>query len=185
MSNAVQLTGAEFDAMVLSGAFERISPKKIELVHGELRMMNPAGPIHDDYVVYLTNWSYKTTDRRDFEIRVQSGIVCDDNRPEPDVLWLRPGRYGRKRPSSADVMLLIEVSESSLASDLREKADLYAHAGIVEYWVVDGENQRIHVMTNPREGCYRDIRVVVPPHPLAPLCKPDARLDLADLFSVS
>jgi Uma2 family endonuclease len=185
MSSTVRLTGADFDAMVASGAFERIGPMKVELIHGELRMMSSAGPIHDDFIDYLTNWSVRQTTRSEFNIRIQSGIVCGDNRPEPDVLWLRPRRYGRTRPTAADVLLLIEVSESSLASDLREKGDMYAAAGVVEYWVVDVANQRVHVMTDPREGCYRDIRIVVPPNPLAPACKTTAILDLQDLFSVT
>jgi|688.fasta_scaffold00180_51 hypothetical protein len=109
MQTTTGLTGAEFDAMVECGAFERIGPKKIELIQGERRVMNPAGPIHDDYIDYLTDWSYQSIDTREFRIRVQSGIVCDDS---------------------------------------------------------------------------RDIRIVVPPNPLAPLCKPTALLDLAVLFSV-
>ena len=185
MSSTVRLTGADFDAMVESGAFDRIGPMKVELIHGELRMMSPAGSIHDDYINYLTDWSYKATSRDEFQIRVQSGFVCDDNRLEPDLLWLRPRRYGRTRPTATDVLLLIEVSETSLASDLREKADMYAQAGMVEYWVVDVDKQRVHVMTDPRDGCYRDIKIVVPPNPLAPECKPTAALDLQDLFSVS
>ena len=78
----------------------------------------------------------------------------------------------------------IGAQKNSLATDLQEKADLYASAGIVEYWVVDVENQRIHVMADARDGCYRNIRIVFPPNPLAPLCKPTGLLDLADLFSV-
>lgn len=54
MSMIAKLTGAEFDAMVMRGAFDCIGPKKIELIHGELRFMNPAGPLHDDLIDYLT-----------------------------------------------------------------------------------------------------------------------------------
>ena len=64
MSTIAKLTGADFDSMVERRAFDRIGPKKIELIHGELRFMNPAGPIHDDYIRYLTDWSYENTNQR-------------------------------------------------------------------------------------------------------------------------
>jgi len=119
--------------MVERGAFDKIGPMKIELIHEEIRFMNPAGPIHDDYIRYLTDWSYENTSRQFCSIQVQCGFMCDDNRPEPDLAWLRHGRYGRKRPAASDVMLLIDVADSLLSTDLREKADLYAAGGIAEY----------------------------------------------------
>lgn len=133
MSTAAKLTGAEFDAMVARGAFDGIGAKKIELIRGELRIMNPAGPIHNDFIDYLTRWSITRAAEDVATVRVQGGFVCDDNRPEPDVLWLRPVRYGRSHPTAADVLLLIEVADSSLPTDLRGKADIYAKADVVEY----------------------------------------------------
>lgn len=185
MSTVSKLTGAEFDAMVAQGAFDVIGPRKVELIRGELRFMNPAGPVHDDYIDYLTRWSHDSTTAKDANVRVQSGFVCDDDRPEPDILWLKPQRYGRTRPTAADVLLLIEVSDSSLATDLQEKADLYAQSGIAEYWVVDIPASRIHVMSGSDGGHYRTIAIVVPPTPLAPQCRPSATLDTAELFTVS
>jgi len=179
-----KLTGSEFDAMVDRGAFDFIEGKKVELIRGELRFMNPAGPIHDDYIDYLTRWSVTATLNDQANIRVQCGFICDDNRPEPDILWLQPRRYGRARPTARDVMLLIEVSDSSLSSDLQEKADIYAEAGVQEYWVVDVPASRIHVLSNSDGKSYRKIEIVVAPHFLSPACLPDSRLDLADLFSV-
>lgn len=184
MSASSKLTGAEFDSMVERGAFDGLSPRKIELIRGELQFMNPAGPIHDDYIEYLTHWSVQANLAGSARIRVQSGFVCDDNRPEPDVLWLQPKRYGRTRPTTADVLLLIEVSDSSLAIDLQEKADIYAESGVAEYWVVDVKGVRIHVMRQSDGQNYRDISIVVPPTRLAPLCHPDAKLELAELFEV-
>ena len=180
-----KLTGSEFDAMVDRGAFDCIEGKKVELIRGELRFMNPAGPIHDDYIDYLTHWSVVSTLDRRANIRVQCGFVCEDNRPEPDVLWLKPRRYGRTRPTARDVMLLVEVSDSCLASDLQEKADIYAEAGVQEYWVVDVPSSRIHVLSNSDGKSYRKIEIAVAPQFLSPTCLPTAKLDLADLFSVT
>jgi Uma2 family endonuclease len=184
MSTSSKITGAEFDSMVERGAFDGFGPRKIELIHGELRVMNPAGPVHDDYIEFLTRWSHDNTTNTQARIRVQSGFVCKEDRPEPDVLWLKPRRYGPVRPTASDVILLIEVSDSSLVGDLQEKADIYAESGISEYWVVDVPASRIHVMTNSDGRHYRSIEVVVPPKPLAPQCKPDAILNTAELFEL-
>ena len=184
MSTIARLTGADFDSMVERGAFDRIGPMKIEFIHGELRFMNPAGPIHDDYIRYLTDWSYENTNRQFCSIQVQCGFMCDDNRPEPDLAWLRPGRYGRKRPTASDVMLLIEVADSPLSTDLLEKMDLYAAGGIAEYWIVDITNQRIHVMSKVNDGRYQSIEIHVPPNTLSPQSRREAILNLADLFAV-
>jgi Uma2 family endonuclease len=185
MSTLNKLTGAEFDSMVDRGAFDGMLPRKVELIRGELRFMNPAGPVHDDYIDYLTRWSHDNTTAQDANIRVQCGFVCNEDRPEPDILWLKPRRYGRERPTADDVLLLIEVSDSSLAEDLQEKSDIYAASGIAEYWVVDVRNSRIHVMTNSDGKHYRSIEIVVPPNLLSPQCHPSATLHTAQLFEVT
>ena len=185
MSMIAKLTGADFDSMVERGAFDRIGPMKIELIHGELRFMNPAGPIHDDYIRYLTDWSYENTTRQFCSLQVQCGFMCDDNRPEPDLAWLLPRRYGRQRPAASDVLLLIEVADSSLSADLLVKADLYAEGGIAEYWIIDITNRRIHVMSKIKDGRYQSIEIHVPPNRLSPQSRPEAILDLEDLFAVT
>ena len=183
METLAKLSGAEFDRMVERGAFDFVNPKKVELIRGGLRFMNPAGPIHDDYIEYLTRWSVSSAGDA-AAIRVQSGLVCDDNRPEPDIVWLKPRRYGPTRPTAADVLLLIEVADSSLLMDLREKADLYAEAGVLEYWVIDVQGSRLHRMSDSDGRTFRGVEVVVPPTTPSPACRPSARLDLAELFSV-
>ena len=185
MSTTSYITGAEFDSMVERGAFDGFGARKIELIRGELRVMNPAGAIHDDHIDFLTRWSHDNTTAEVCNIRVQCGFVCDDNRPEPDILWLKPRRYGSTRPTATDVMLLIEVADSSITTDLQEKADLYAEAGVTEYWVVDIPARRIHVMTESDEKTYRSVEIVVPPNLLSPKAFPGAELSTSKLFSVT
>jgi Uma2 family endonuclease len=184
MSTIAKLTGAEFDAMVLRGAFDFVEPKKVELIQGELRFMNPAGPLHDDLIDYLTRWSTDATRKGDANIRVQCNFICDDHRPEPDILWLKPRRYGNVKPTAQDVLLLIEVADSSLEMDLREKADIYAVAGVAEYWVVDVNHARIHVLSDSDGKTYRDLQLAVRSMTLAPRCLPAATLHLSELFEV-
>lgn len=183
MSTTLKLTVAEYDAMVLKGAFDDLT-QKIELINGEIQAMNPAGPIHDDYIQYLTTWSAKNTDPEFIQCRVQSGLSFPelDSRPEPDIAWVKARRYLDGHPTSDDVLLLIEVSYSSLKSDQQDKESLYARAGIVEYWIVDIVNQKIHVHRDPRDGVYGSVTVFELGQTLAPLVQTDAKLILHDLF---
>lgn len=184
MSTAAKLTGEQFDAMVLRGAFDCIGPKKVELIRGELKFMNPSGPIHDDLTDYLTRWFTNATRDGKANIRVQCGFLCDDHRPEPDILWLKPRRYGKVKPVTKDVLLLIEVADGSLQIDLRDKADLYAESGVFEYWVVDVNSARIHTMSESDGKTFRRLDVIVPPTQVAPRCLPQALLDTRELFEV-
>jgi Uma2 family endonuclease len=124
--------------MVQLGAFDHLK-RKVELIRGELQEMNPAGPLHDDLVTYLTNWSARSTSPKTTMVTSQTGLDLAelDSRPEPDLMWLRAKRYRGRHPSAKDVLLAIEVSYSNLHSDSTQKADLYAEAGIDEYWIVD------------------------------------------------
>ena len=178
------LTGEEFDRMVAAGAFDCLGSKKIELLNGEISFMNPAGPIHDDLIQYLTSWSIRAGAPEHHELRIQCGIVCDDNRPEPDIAWLNPKRYGRQRPSTKDIQLLIEVADSSLAVDLRKKSKIYAEGGITEYWIVDIPGRQLHVFHTPKDGQYHFEESIAAPRRAAPQVQPKAALDLGDLFSV-
>ena len=184
MNTYTQLTAAEFDAMAEHGSFDVLGPKKIELINGELRIMNPAGPIHDDFIDYLVRWSARSVPEEVATIRIQCGFACGEHRPEPDVLWLKPQRYGKRRPTAADVLLLIEISDSSLANDLQEKSDVYAMAGVNEYWVIDIPSRRLHRMSHSDNQSYRRVEIVVAPQQPAPLCRPEAQLDLEELFKV-
>ncbi len=184
MSSIAKLCGADFDQMVAKGAFDSLPPMKIELINGELRFMNPAGPLHEAEIEFLTDWSYANTDRNLLSIRVQSSISCSEHRPEPDVIWIRKMPTRMIRPTSQDVLLLIEVADSSLLGDLVEKAELYATHAIQDYWVVDVSAQQVHIHRNPRQGSYDSVAVHSKPAVIAPLCYPTASLSLNELFDL-
>ncbi len=184
MATTLHLTLAEYDSMVRVGAFDRID-RRIELIHGELIEMNPAGPIHDDLITYLTDWSADHRDRTTTMITSQTGLNLPEqvSRPEPDLLWLRKDRYREAHPTSSDVQLAIEVAYSSLTYDLETKRKLYAAAGIVEYWLVNAMSKCIHVFTNPEQGDYQTSQIFKTGDILAPLIAPTAKLNLDDMFN--
>lgn len=170
--------------MVELGAFNHLD-RKIELIRGEIREINPAGPVHDDLIAFLMNWSVRTTDPSAIRVTVQTGLELTelDSRPEPDLLWVRADRYRDRHPAAVDVRLAIEVADSSLHDDLVHKAALYAESGIVEYWIVDVQGQCIHVFRRPISGAYTDRSLARPGQQLTPLLAPcNAPLDLQELF---
>lgn len=182
MSTILKLTAEEYDSMIARGAFDGLQ-RRIELIRGELRETNPAGPVHEDYIDYLTRWSVDSTESSDCVVRVQSSIDLDDSRPEPDIAWLKPGRYARRRPQATDVLLVIEVADSSLADDLEEKEGLYAQFNIAEYWVIDIQGRSVHVHRHSDGNRFQDVVRVASGESIAPVCKSSATLVLAELFA--
>ena len=183
MSTTLKLTVAEYDEMVGRGAFDGLT-KKIELINGEIQAMNPAGPVHDDYIGFLTRWSARNTNPEAIDFRIQSGLSLPglDSQPEPDVLWVKARRYLDGHPQAEDVLLLIEVSHHSLKFDRDVKADLYSQAGIVEYWIVNVVDKVLHIYRDPASSGYRTLSTLGPGDSAAPLIQPEAALNLAKLF---
>ncbi len=183
MPTTLHLTLAEYDQMVRVGAFEMI-PRKIELIRGELNEMNPAGPMHDDLITYLNNWSVRNADPAKKHATSQAGLDLPEpeSRPEPDIMWIRAARYRNRHPQADDVQLAIEVSYSSLAYDIETKRRLYAEAGIREYWIVDAQAACIHVHREPEGDDYQKRFVRTVEHSLSPEFQQSAILNLKDLF---
>lgn len=104
----------------------------------------------------------------------------DHSEPEPDVLVLRARALNV--PTAAEVLLLVEVSDTSLAFDLGRKAALYARHGIPEYWVVDVTNRLhyVHRLPDPATGTWQDRRVLA--HSLSVEVLPGKQLPIAELF---
>ncbi len=104
--------------MVQKGAFDELG-RGVELLRGELIEMNPAGPVHDDYVAYLTTWSGKHIDPTKTLVTAQTGLdlPAAESRPEPDIFWVKKKRYREHHPQAKDVQLAIEVADLSFAKD--------------------------------------------------------------------
>ncbi len=187
MSTVTHLTLAEYDRMIAAGAFEPREQHYVELIHGEIREMSPIGPPHEVILDYLTEWSFTSLPKGKVWVRVQNsiGIPELDSAPQPDLVWVARRDYSRGRPVGEDVLLVIEVSESSLRFDLGAKADLYATAGIADYWVVNIAAHTILVHRDPAGGHYRTVRTCAEADELHPLRIPQVGLRPAMLWQIS
>lgn len=184
MSSPAHLSLADYDRMLGAGVFDRGGRQRLEFVRGEIREMTPIGPAHEEIVERLTEWSYGHLPRDRGRVRVQDsiGLPALESAPEPDIAWVARRNYSRSRPSPQDVLLVIEVAESSLAYDTGEKADLYAVAGIGDYWVVDLAAHHIEVRRDPHDGHYRSLTIYTGQSPIHPLHFPRIALHPGTLW---
>ena len=182
MSTMTRWTLAEYDRMVASGVFE--PDRRIEFIQGEIREMPPIGPSHEDLVDKLMVWGVRRLPEDRLRVRVQNSIGLPQlqSAPQPDIAWVKQRDYSRRRPTGADVLLVVEVSDSRLDYDCGEKADLYAAAGIADYWAIDVPGRAAIVHRDPQGGKYRDVRRYSGDEELRPLAFPEVALRLASLW---
>jgi len=184
VSTSVRITVAQYDAMIARGEFEPSEDHHVELIEGEIVPMSPIGHQHASVVDKITRWSYFHGPIDQIWVRVQSpiGIPPLESVPEPDFAWLRLGPYDDRRPEVSDLLLLVEVADSSLQKDLTTKARLYAAAGVADYWVVDVPGRKVEVHRHPRDGAYRAVRAYRPGEEIRPAAFPEVAFPVAVLF---
>lgn len=137
---------------------------RVELLDGEIWQMSPIGAYHAACIDRLNRLLNRQA-RPDVIVRVQSSIQLDDyTEPQPDLALLRmqPDFYAEALPTAADVLLLIEVADTSLEFDRRVKLPRYAQAGIPEVWLVDLKEKIVRVYTRPAESGYQAIQELAP-----------------------
>jgi Uma2 family endonuclease len=184
MSTSVRITVAEYDRMIAEGRFEPREDHHVELLEGEITPMSPINPGHSNAVRELLKWSILNGPLDQVDIQGQDPIdIAElDSVPQPDIVWIRRGNYRRKRPTSADVLLLIEVSDSSLAEDRGRKARIYAEAGIADYWIVNVREETIEVRRDPEGGVFRSVTTHRPGESVPLLALPEIAFPVAILF---
>ena len=114
-------------------------------------------------------------------VRVQLPFAAgDDSLAEPDLAVVAPDRNKNAHPDRA--FLIIEVADSSLKLDRQEKAELYAHAGVPEYWVVDLAGRIIERHSEPSAGTCARVRPFRSGETVSPLAFPDVELRVDEVF---
>jgi Uma2 family endonuclease len=161
-----------------------LSPaEQVELIRGEILLMSPTGPRHGT-AVDRTNRAMIRLVGDTAIVRTQGTVVLDRfAAPQPDLALLRPkeDEYVDRNPDAADILLIIEIADSSLEYDTTVKLGLYAILGIPEYWVADLHNNRVRIYTQPDRDSYRSSREVGRGEIIAPQLFPDCHVP-ADLL---
>ena len=147
-------TVAEYEKLGDDPAFRRT-----ELIRGLIVNKMSKSPLHSTLAtriyILLLRWL-----KPGYAARKEEPLRFVDSMPEPDISVMRGtlNDFDERHPTTAE--LVVEVAVSSVAPD-RENASLYAEAGVVEYWIVLGETERVEVYRRPVEGVYREQRTYV------------------------
>ena len=152
----------------------------VELLDGDIIVMPPINDWHASNVKLLNNTMLPPLQGRAV-VGIQDPVRLDDgSEPQPDVSILRwrDDFYAHGKPTPADVLLLIEVSDSTLSYDRNVKLAAYARAGIPEVWIANRPDRRIEAYTDPAGDAYAAVRYYVPGDTIAPQQFPDVSLDV-------
>jgi Uma2 family endonuclease len=187
LSMAVELkrhrfTVDEYYRMAAAGILGEDS--RVELIEGEIVDTPPIGPGHGSTVKRTATLFHRRFDGVAL-VSVQDPVRLGPyNEPEPDLALLRPRDdfYASAHPTPADVLLVVEVADSTLASDLSIKVPLYARCGVVETWLVDLPHAAVHIYRDPSPDGYHLVQTVRRGERIAPLAFPDRELDVAELL---
>lgn len=178
-----QLTVDEYHRMADAGI---LAPDaRVELIEGEVIDMAPMKSRHASVVRQLTDLLTRTLGRA-AQVSCQLPLrLGDRSEPEPDIALLRsrPDYYRHAHPTAADVLLLIEVSDTTSRLDREVKLPLYARHGVTEVWIVDLDAAMLRVYRSPQHGGYADEQFLEAPGLLAPQGLPGTVIDLSGILA--
>ncbi len=155
------ITTAEYHKMIEASVFGE--DERLELIDGEIIEMSPIGSRHVAVVNRLTEFLGERL-RGVAIISVQNPVELSEySEPQPDltILKRRSDFYEQALPLTEDVLIAIEVSDSTVEKDRGLKIPAYARAGLAEAWLVDLYHDRIEVYSEPNNGVYQEIRIVL------------------------
>ncbi|MCP5158348.1 MAG: Uma2 family endonuclease [Gammaproteobacteria bacterium] len=178
-----RLTVTDYHRLAEVGVFDENS--RVELIEGDLIAMPPIGERHASYTRRLNQFFSRRVGDTAI-VDVQNPVMLNaHSEPQPDIVLLKPCTdfYESVHPGPADVLLLIEVSDTTLRYDRETKVPLYAKAGVPEVWVVDTLHQRLEVYRCPSADGYREVRYPALEEMIAPVLLPDLMVSVADVLT--
>jgi Uma2 family endonuclease len=182
-----RFTLAEYHYLAELGFFSE--DDRVELIRGEIMEMAAKCTPHSVCNSLLLGELYTLVGKRG-NVRGQEPITLPPNsEPEPDVVVARrqSDHYLSAHPSPKDILLVIEVADSSLQYDQQTKLALYAEAGISDYWLFNLIENHLEVYSEPVQdvqgnSSYRLRRIILPDEVVALPCLPDLSLNLSSVF---
>lgn len=166
----------EFEDLIRLGAF---ADQHVELLRGVLVEMT----VQEEPHARISAWFHREfvlgLGRGNFEVRGHSSFAAtEDSVPEPDVA-IYAMELRTRLPRHA--LLLVEVADSSLAKDRKIKTEIYAEAGVPEYWIANVRAHRVEVHTRPGPDGYADVRTYAGDEVLRPECLSPFELRVSDV----
>jgi Uma2 family endonuclease len=161
-----------------------LDDRHVELLRGEIIEMSPEGAPHSAYCGETVEYLRRMLGDR-AKVREAHPITLPNNsEPEPDIaiVKVRSTLYRDRHPQPADIFWLIEVSNSTLAIDLGIKQEIYAAAGIQEYWVMNLQRSVLVVFRDPTTAGYQS-ETSFTSGVISPLAFADISIDIQQLFA--
>ncbi len=177
-----RFTTTEYARMAEAGVLGE--DDRLELIEGEIFELAPIGYGHAACVRRLTSLFSRLLGEG-VQVSVQNPIDLDEHtQPQPDVVLLRPRDdfYSSSHPTAADILLLVEVAETSGEYDRQIKVPVYAKHGVHEAWLVDLRQRRVIVYRDPSAGNYRTTHIFRSSEALISSSFPDLVFSLADIL---
>ena len=180
------VTVDEFERMVDAGVFA--PDRRLELIDGEIVDMSPIGSAHQACVNRLNVVFSPLAVAGRAVVQVQGAIRASEvSQPQPDIALVRPRDdfYAGGHPGPDDLLLVVEVADSSVRFDRWTKLPVYAKAGVAETWVVDLNGGVVDVATDPSEQGYGRLVQAAPGDSVAPAAFPDLAISVGQLLGQS
>jgi Uma2 family endonuclease len=178
----IKLTVDQYYRITDAGVFP--ADARLELINGEIFEMSPIGTLHAGTVDRLAQALILALGRRAI-VGIQRPVQAPEySEPQPDLVLLPPRDdfYTSRHPLPEDVLLVIEVADTSLQFDRTVKARLYAAHGVPEYWVVDARSRTIEVFRSPHADGYAEAYVFSGKALVSPLAFVDCRWTVDELL---
>jgi len=157
---------------------------RVELIEGEIILMGPIGNRHAACVARLTELFVSRLFGRVSVWPQNPATLTDLSEPEPDLSLLRRREdfYASRHPGPEDILLVVEVADTSLSFDQSVKGRLYAATGVPEYWIVDLAHGRLEVYRNPGQEGYGEVERLNADAVVAPAAFPDLSIRVGALL---
>ncbi|QUS62538.1 Uma2 family endonuclease (plasmid) [Synechocystis sp. PCC 7339] len=157
----------------------------LELIQGEIITMSPIGFRHAFVTTYLSNWFARQLGQKTIVYSQNPIQLNNKSQPQPDVALLKPvdDFYDYRLPGAEDILLLIEVADSSLTYDQTIKVPLYAQHQIPEVWLIDLTQNILQCYLEPEHNSYKNQRQFSPNQSLFPKAFPELELTLNRIFT--
>jgi len=171
----------QYEQMISAGVLRE--DDRLELIEGEILEMSPIGGLHIQVVNRLTRLLVLLL-KDQAVVSIQNPIRLGRSEPQPDVAVLRTDVNDRPAgvPRAEDVLLVIEVADTSAALDRTIKIPLYGREGVPEAWLVDLTLGSIEVYRGPNPSGYRNKQTLGPGEVLTIEAITDARLIVNDIL---